>query len=307
MENDKLLHKWVNGDLTAEELKKFKQRPEYDALTELYHKTDHLTAPEFDEEGMLAGILKTKKSVTTPKIGRRRLLSVVVKYAAAAAVLLLIGLFLWPNNNSVTLVAGLGEQKKGELPDGSTFILNAESSLAYNPDTWAKERTLQLRGEVFLEVEKGSPFKVETINGLVEVLGTSFNVWSRKQGLKVNCYTGKVAVSSLDKEDRAVISKNESVSIQAGQLSEVSERSASRIPSWTEGVTKFRNVALKLVIEELERQFNTNIESSGIAVNEIVSCNFEHSDLNLALKTCLSPLGIRYEIQADQGVVLFEK
>jgi transmembrane sensor len=43
-------------------------------------------------------------------------------------------------------------------------------------DDWSKERTLSLEGEAFFEVQKGSKFSVVTSDGIVEVLGTSFDV-----------------------------------------------------------------------------------------------------------------------------------
>ena len=50
MINDEQLHKWVNGNLTNEELEVFKLRPEYDSLVELYENTEGLSVPNFDEE-----------------------------------------------------------------------------------------------------------------------------------------------------------------------------------------------------------------------------------------------------------------
>ena len=47
MKDDEILHKWVNGELSDEELKVFKLRPEYDSLVDLYKNTDNFLAPEF--------------------------------------------------------------------------------------------------------------------------------------------------------------------------------------------------------------------------------------------------------------------
>ena len=42
MINDEQLHKWVNGELSEEELIAFKLRPEYDSLVELYKNTSSI-------------------------------------------------------------------------------------------------------------------------------------------------------------------------------------------------------------------------------------------------------------------------
>ena len=47
----------------------------------------------------------------------------------------------------------------------------------FDKKRFTDERIIQLRGEAFFEVEKGSRFVVQTGKGAVEVLGTSFNVF----------------------------------------------------------------------------------------------------------------------------------
>lgn len=307
MKNDELLHKWVNDELNAEELDTFKGRSEYKSLVDLYKKTDQFKTTGFDEDKMLANILKQdKKTAKIASLPRRRFLTTWMKYAAAAAILLVTTLFFWPADNLIEYATAKGEQIRGQLPNGSTFVLNAASTLAYNPDIWDTERSLQLSGEAFFEVEKGKPFKVNTSNGVVKVLGTKFNVWSRKQGLEVKCHTGKVAVSAPDNSTQ-VITENESIKIIKGKLLKKQTITAPAKPSWTTGLSKFRNVPLIIVLEELERQFNVDIDARKIDTTEIISCNFEHTQLELALKTSLASLDLQYEIQNGNRVILSDK
>ena len=68
--------------------------------------------------------------------------------------------------------------------------LNELSQLEYNASKWDENRSLELKGEAFFDVEKGKRFDVTTEFGNVSVLGTEFNVLSRDSIFKVSCYEG---------------------------------------------------------------------------------------------------------------------
>jgi len=300
MKNDELLHKWINGTISNEELAIFKLRPEYESLVDLDKQTSQLSAPDFDETTMLGDILKKEKTVTPqPKeTGRRVFLSTWIKYGVAASVLILASWFFFPRSSSDLVAYNLakGERKEGTLPDQSTFILNAESRLTYDANNWANERTLKLSGEAFFEVQKGSTFKVITPNGTVQVLGTKFNVNSRKTTLEVICQSGKVAVLSTDGKKIDELNPTDAIRITNNQTSDKWQTQAAEKASWVDGISKFKKVPLANVLGELERQFDIEIQTNGVNVKEIISCNFQHKNLETALKTSLDPLNIKYTI-----------
>lgn len=92
---------------------------------------------------------------------------------------------------------GYGEIKNILLPDSSTVVLNANSSLRL-PENWAlqADRQVWLEGEAYFKVEKGRApgqrFVVHTRTLDVEVLGTRFNVNTRHQQSIVSLEEGKV-------------------------------------------------------------------------------------------------------------------
>jgi ferric-dicitrate binding protein FerR (iron transport regulator) len=55
------------------------------------------------------------------------------------------------------------------LPDESRVTLEPNSSFSYNKVLYALRRTLDLKGNAFFEVEKGSDFRVQSELGSVEV------------------------------------------------------------------------------------------------------------------------------------------
>lgn len=305
MVNDEILHKWINGELTEAELETFKLRPEYESLVELYKNTEDLAAPHFDGDAILSNILKKEKINATPeKMGRRVFLSNWVKYAAAASVVLIAGWFIFSfMGRQVSYELAKGEKKEGVLPDQSMFVLNAESSLSYDKWSWEKERSLSLKGEAFFSVKPGSKFTVKTPTGSVQVLGTKFNVWSRDGILDVGCSHGKVAVFSESGQLITELKQFDAIRVRPNAEPEKYQIPGEENASWTQGITKLRKVPLAIVLQELERQFDVEIDAGDLNTTEIISCNFQHKDLALALQTALSPLEINYEIK-DRKVIL---
>lgn len=306
MKNDQLLHKWINEELTPEELDAFKQRPEYNSLVNLYKNTENIAPPVFNGEQMLSAILKEEKinSIEVPSPGRRVFIGSWFRYAAAASVILIAGWLLFFQQKTVNYSVDRGHQLKGTLPDQSTFQLNAESTLTYDENTWQRERTLHLKGEAFFTVQKGSTFTVRTPNGLVQVLGTKFNVWSRKSFFEVQCTHGTVAVKGTDGNLIKQLNAFDAIRIEKGKEPEIYQLSNEEQVSWLKGLTRLRKVSLGQAIAAIERQFDVRIKTGGISLEEIISCNFQHDDLELALKTTLSPLSIQYEILNEREVLL---
>lgn len=72
-----------------------------------------------------------------------------------------------------------GERKKVLLPDGSTVWLNAKSVLKLDENFNRDHRQVWLQGEGFFDVKHSKkPFKVQTSEFEINVLGTAFNVKS---------------------------------------------------------------------------------------------------------------------------------
>ncbi len=305
MKNDEILHKWIHDELTSEELALFKLRPEYDSLVALYKNTADLAPPSFDEDVMLNEILGQAKKVEVVSVDsttRRSSIFRLWKYAAAAVVFLVGGWFLFTTlNQSVSLYqVARGETAKGVLPDGSSFVINAESELSFDPASWKNSRTLNLTGEAFFKVKKGSKFSVVTKNGTVEVLGTEFNVNARKKYLEVACQSGKVQVQAANGTVVGTLEKKEHLRINEDQTTERWKAANTDQPSWIDGLSRFRKVALSTVLDEIERQYDVEIISNGIDESAIISCNFQHKDLALALKTTLGMSEISFKIEGKK-------
>ncbi len=77
-----------------------------------------------------------------------------------------------------TLETPRGGQYQVTLPDGTKVWLNSASSLRYPIRFTGNERKVELSGEAYFEVTKNKekPFRINSTNQVVEVLGTHFNI-----------------------------------------------------------------------------------------------------------------------------------
>lgn len=169
-------------------------------------------------------------------------------WAAAAMVAgLLIGLFWWTNQPVPDTIyrTAYGQVRRIQLPDGSELTLNANSE-ARLPGNWSNQpmREVWLKGEGFFHVVKrkgkSQPrFVVHTDELAVNVLGTSFNVKSRRKQADVLLQEGSVRLNLVgtDTARTLLMHPGDGVRYQptTGQLERRIIQPA-QMATWTQGV-----------------------------------------------------------------------
>jgi len=236
--------------------------------------------------------LETKKAKPTKVIS-------FWKYPAVAACLILcLGVYHFFIDSN-TIVTDFGANKVILLSDNSKVVLNSKSKLCYT-NYFEYKRTLQLEGEAFFEVQKGSPFTVETPLGNVRVLGTKFNVISFKDFFEVVCYEGKVKVTKNGKS--TVLTHGESIRFYDDTAENWADVTAKK-PSWLSGESSFKNVPMQYVIDQFKNQYNIQVSYPVHIENIKFTGTFTHTDLNVALQTICIPLHLKYT-KTDSGKIL---
>ncbi|UAY55649.1 FecR family protein [Arachidicoccus terrestris] len=159
-----------------------------------------------------------------------------------------------------TLTTPRGRQFQVELPDGTDVWLNASSSLKF-PTIFNKEnRTVELRGEAYFEVEHNAdhPFQVRVNGQLIEDIGTKFNVkaYSDDPVMLTALVEGTVDVSNGLKRLR--LAPGQQVSIR-GERMAVSKADLNQILSWKSGFFAFRNANIEEIMRQLSRWYDVDI------------------------------------------------
>ncbi len=204
----------------------------------------------------------------------RPILPLRQRYALAAGIAFLLAMTGFARFYSVTNATSSGKHASLHMPDGTRIELNAQTRLKYHPYWWRIARTIKLDGEAWFEVEKGKPFKVLSAKATTEVLGTTFNVLSRDMEFRVTCHTGKVKVSSKTSNSSIILtSKKQAHMTGSGILEVISTNDERNSPGWTDNLLMFVSAPLRLVFDEIERQYGIIIVSS-VDLSHLYSGNF---------------------------------
>lgn len=286
--------RWVANELSEEELIEFKKTDAFKDFNRINIVAQQFKGPKIDTK---AALVKTKAKMKKGKIIQ---LNRNFWYSIAASIVLLLSgyLGLYSTKNYTT---GIGEQLAIILPDGSEIQLNANSSLSHKRFFWNNNRQLDLNGEAYFEVKKGSDFKVTTSYGTVTVLGTKFNIKTREHIFELNCFEGAVRFEQKDTNVRKTLHKNDQVTISNGVLKD--KKVTLSNPSWVNGLSIFENRPLKEVLSELSIYYNITFKAENIDDSKLFSGSFLHNDIEKALKTTLTPMGIVYKLSKDKTII----
>lgn len=290
--DDTFLSRWLHNDLTDEELVSFKKTNAYKEYQKIIDATQNFNAPGFNKEKVLENI--------TQKTSNKKVKKLIPNwmFAAAASIALLFSTVYYLTGTSQSFSTSYGEQLALVLPDGSEVLLNSKSTLKYKKSDWFDgERTLELSGEGYFKVKKGSTFSVQSTNGKVSVLGTQFNVKTNPSYFEVLCYEGRVQVQN--KEETAILTQGLSFRKIENNLTEKGVFTNTK-PNWLNGESSFNNSPLKFVLEELEKQYQVKIDATNFDTTILYTGTFTNTNLNLALQTICVPLSIQFEIIEDK-------
>ena len=292
MDRETLILKWLNNDLNDQELKAFKALEDYDDLVLLQDKLQGFKAETYNKAGELEAL---QKAIRTKKGGKSNAwINPFLRIAAILAIC--FGLYYYTTTLDTTVSSAVAQKTSIELPDNSSVELNAASFLAFNKNHWKKEREVELQGEAFFKVEKGSTFKVVTNSGTVTVYGTEFNVKQRKDYFEVICYEGLVGVTYNARETK--LKPGDQFLIIDGKII-AKEKELRSKPSWLTQESTFKSIPYKLVISELERQYGVTVKLLNVDNSQLFTGNFTHKDLDLALKSITLPLNVQYSKSND--------
>ena len=297
--NTTFLAKWFEGSITDAEFQQYVSENEFLHYQKLKKGVDayaFLEKPVDDTFKVIREKIAKKKNYQLKHLYTKWAVSI------AAGLVLFFGLFTLLKNDIEIIKTDRGEQKTIALLDGSTVLLNNDSTLRYDKSNWEDFRKVTLKGEAFFKVKKGSAFTVVTDEGTVQVLGTSFNVNSDTNFFEVTCFTGKVSVKTTTDSLPVILLPKDSYRKIGNAIT--SEKTPYKRPSWIEGESTFTKMPLKYVLSAFEKQYNIKFILDNVDDSVIFTGSFTHSNINIALESVFKTAGIRYKKTDKQTIVL---
>ena len=210
-----------------------------------------------------------------------------ITYAVALGLALIFALpIAYDSLTTETFMTQTTDFQTLQLPDGSTIRLNAGSQIKYKKDFNTDHRSLTMTGEAYFDVQNGNtPFVIQTNQGQVTVLGTSFNVRSREDGFEVGVNEGIVKVSNDSKS--VILHKGQMIGVDSNfDEKNLQNISYTNYPDWMHEKLVCEQTPLAEVCDEIERTFGISFEFANPSFSDItVTGVIDAKDLNTVLST----------------------
>ncbi len=178
-----------------------------------------------------------------------------------------------PNSAQLQAIStDYGQRATINLPDETTIILNANSTLRY-PAVWkpGTSHRFELSGEAYFDVENlkrhpGEAFVIFTHDGTVRVTGTRFVVYDRGEGTRVVVAEGSVAVKSAPAQSTEQVHE---VDVKPGRLlhfkrgsSELTPRQVAIEPyiTWWQKQFVLQRTPFKEIVQRLEETYGVRVK-----------------------------------------------
>jgi transmembrane sensor len=205
-----------------------------------------------------SGAAATPSTARVP--ARARWLTAAAGLAAAALGAMW---WLWAFDRAESYATVTGEQRAVELADASLAHLNADTRIEVRMGDDAREVRL-LRGEALFKVshDAARPFRVHARGGVVQAIGTQFNVYARPEGTRVSVLEGRVRVmAEASAATGEPVPPPQALTLAAGEealigldgaLSRVASPDIEDAVAWRQRRLVFEDAPL----EEIVREFN---------------------------------------------------
>lgn len=160
----------------------------------------------------------------------------------------------------------VGELRTVELTDASVVTLNTNSDI--HVEFARGERNIELRrGEAVFRVahDPARPFRVHTAAGVVQAIGTQFNVYARAEGTDVAVLEGRVRLTPRPASNGTAsppedLKAGEQAWISAdGSVRRAARADVERATAWSKRRLKFDETPLEDMVREFNR-YHRNLQ-----------------------------------------------
>lgn len=205
------------------------------------------------------------------------------------------------------------QRARVELGDGSKVMLNAESKLIM-PETFSqKSREVELQGQAFFDIQpdKNRPFRIKSQSGVIEVVGTSFDVrsYSGEELIEVIVREGTVEVSKQYNPEQKLIVKEGymgSILVSENEMNLMLVEDLDSYFSWMEGRLVFKNDPLEKVFMHMERIYDIEVVYSGTdksILEKQFSADLKTRSVKEVMSVIKMAMDIDFELDGDRVII----
>lgn len=244
----------------------------------------------------------------------------VVRWTAAASILLMAGAgYLWKKStghtsqlawhyNMVTNETNVA--KLVVLPDSSHIWLNTAATLRWRSDFNQQNRSVQLTGEGFFDVQgqTGKPFVIHTRDLAIQVLGTQFNVEAyAAEGIsRVSLVKGKVKVQAHKSDATAAVLKPGTTAtyFNEDKVLGVASTPATDVAAWRNGAFNAIDLPFKDAVSRLCADYGYSVKWENTqGIDKYISASFKKESFGKMLSNLCYISRKQYRISNRQVTI----
>jgi len=263
-------------------------------MSDLYKDWEKFSSAKMKSDDLDGAYFKVKSAIEKPERRQRRVYRYL--FAAAAA----ICLFAIPYASIKTycvitdvpqaevslcqVVTHNGEIRTIILPDSTSVVLNAGSTLIYPENFGGEKRSVYLVGEAVFDVteNKDVPFVVNTADFAVNVHGTVFNVNAYPDNKVASATLCSGSISAVMNESGKTVEMAPNQRLQYNRPSksyELVNVDAPEFTSWQKKEMCFNGESIHDIAHSIERGFDVNVYvTSGRYDNARITAKFLHGE-----------------------------
>ncbi len=323
---NQLLSRYMAGTINDEGLEKLKILVGITDDDELSKHVSRLWMELEMEENPTARILNEIYETIRPVQKRRIVLKNIRRFTGAAAILLILllsalsfHLYTTRENgyiidaHDIIVQTERGQQATVILPDGSKVKLNAGSLLRYKQNYGQENRWVDLSGEAFFEITKDErkTFTLQTEHVDIQVLGTSFNVYSYddEDEVEMTLISGKIKIiPHAEPKNIIYLSPNEKFFYNKNSGKTKVQNTDNRFETaWLRGALVFRSEPIQNVLKKIERKYGVTIHLNIPSIeNDKFTGSIESEYITEVMKILQAHYAFKYRIEGDD-LYIFSK
>lgn len=251
--------------------------------------------------------VRGRKTIST-HIERRSRESFLKKSLSFGVILFfLVGAFFYYKSDNKEVKTNFGETKTVHLDDGSVITLNSNSKLNFSKESMKpRDREVWLEGEAYFDVMTNfdQPFLVHTSEGLIKVLGTSFNVKDRTSLFRIVLQEGRIEfLETASGNTHIAVPGDALTQDHKSQLIVKSKTLPRKHSAWLNKKLIFDNTTLREIGNIILDEYGYELvfKQQDLSEKEI-SGTIENVGLDELMYALSNTLNIQLEIKSNQSI-----
>ncbi|RFS25049.1 DUF4974 domain-containing protein [Chitinophaga silvatica] len=282
-----------------------KNKQTYQDIKFLWESSADLPSSLHDQNNGWQQLATQLQLPATEKTKIFRLGSYWKQIAAAAILLVVIGSYLWfshqPTEHWTTFAVNNPVIDSVALPDGSSVIARPGTIIAYTTNKGIRKVKLE-KGEAFFNVTKDAAhtFTIELPQGMITVLGTSFNVKINSNYTDVAVWDGSVKISDNNTlQSKILLPGNLGILHNDGSLSQPAGNYAYRC-AWSNHDLVFKDQEISQVVDAMATYYGAKLKVEDQTVlKKKITVRFNNIPLQDALLVLSEMMDLKMKKTAD--------